>query len=317
MKKLLAAVVAAMTLVSASFAANFVLDMAESANGAVAKIEKNQYADNYQAISTTQADFSQQLKGGLPQVGDTIQVHYKFTSNADLDSLDFYLVDTSAAANYWTTLVGPEDFVQVEGVTAGQVYEGVVEFTVTTAPKAKVMVVLQYDQYQKSVITFEKTGVETTKVVKAKRAPKTWKVDLAKYSAMIAFTQNYPWINGKQDRSTLLGYRAELCINQAFGKDFPIVGDTVIVNFKGVSNYDIKNIKILLYEHAECVGWWAELCPEDQQFQDWNTAEIKAKVPFKTSVKFNVVREPMEDVSLCLDYTLDDCNGSSIIKAVK
>lgn len=316
MKKLLAVAMAAMTLVSASFAKTIVLDMAESAQGPVAQIEKNQYADNYQCTSLTQADFSKQLKGGLPEVGDIVQIHYKFTSDVDLDTVDFYLVDTSAAASYWTLLFAEDNKVSVPGVVKGQVYEGVAEFEVTTAAKSKVMCVIQYDQLQKSKITFQKTGVQTTKVEVAKRKPKTWKIDLGKYAAMIAFTGNYPWIDGKQDRSTLLGYRAELCINQAFGKELPIVGDTIIVNFKGQSNYDIKNAKILLYEHAECVGWWAELCPEDQQFQDW-VSDVKAGVPFKTSVKFNVVREPQEDVSLCIDYTLDDCNGSSIIKMVK
>ena len=98
MKKLLVVAMAAMTLVSASFAKTIVLDMAESANGPVAQIEKNQYADNYQCTSLTQADFSKQLKGGLPEVGDIVQIHYKFTADVDLDTVDFYLVDTSAAA---------------------------------------------------------------------------------------------------------------------------------------------------------------------------------------------------------------------------
>lgn len=314
MKKLLAAALVALSLVGSVFAQKtIVLDMAESSMGAAIEIKKNQYGTDYQSVN--HGDFSQQLKGGMPEPGDIVQVHYKFTADKDLESLGWALIDTSAAANYWLPLFDA-DYPQVENIVKGQVYEGVVEFVITAAPKAKLCVVLNYNQAVSSKLTFQKTGVATTKIVKPKRAPKTWKVDLAKYSALINFAGNYPWVNGVQDRSTLLGYRAEVCINQAFGKDMPIVGDTIIINFKGVSTQDIAKIEVLLYEHAEYCGWWAELCPEDQQFQEWIT-DIKKNVPFKSTVKFNVVREPQEDVSLCFDYTLDDCNGSAIIKASK
>lgn len=314
MKKLIAAVVAAIALVSGAFAQRtIVLDMAESATTAKVEIKKNPYGNDYQNTEATRPTFTQQLKGGMPEVGDKVQVNYKFTSNANLERLQFALIDTSAAANYWLPLF-EGDWPGVDNVEAGKVYSGVIEFDVTAEPKGAVAVVLSYNQSVNSVISFEKTGVATTKIVKAKRAPKTWTIDLRKNAALINFAPNYPWVNNVQDRSTLLGYRSEISITKAFGKDMPIVGDTVVLTYKGISSKDIAKVQVLLYDHSQAANWWLPLAGDE--FATF-AENIKAQTPFNAKVTYKVTTEPLEDVSLCFDYTLEDCSGSSIIKAAK
>lgn len=314
MKKLLAAAMAAIALTGAVFAQKtFVLDMAESAKGAKVSIEKNAYGSDYQSTDATRPTFTMQLKAGMPVVGDKVQVNYKFTSNVALDNLKFALIDASPAANYWMPLF-EGDWPTVEGIEAGKEYSGVIEFDVSAEPKGGVNVVLCYDQAVKSVISFTKTGVQTTKIEKAKRGPKTFTVDLGKQAALINFAPNYPWVNNVQDKSTLLGYRAEICIKKAFGKDLPMVGDTVVVNYKGQSNHDIANIQVLLYDHSQEASWWLPLAGDEMvPF----ATDVKANTPFTAKLTFKVTTEAINDVSLCFDYSLDDYKGSSILKMVK
>lgn len=333
MKKIIASAVAALAFVGSVFAAHpmtYVLDLAESENGKTIECPKNQYGDNYQ--SNPCPSFKTQLKGDWPKAGDTIELHYKLTSNVDLPVISINITDTSAKANYWTNLTGEnnEDLPPLlTDVKAGQTYEGVWTYVLKKDALGDVSVPLMYDDpaltkkgYGKagtaSKITLETTGVTTTKpVAKVQRKAKKWKIDLAKYAAFIQIEADHPWVNGVADTKTISGWQGVLDLGQAFGGDLPIKGDQITINFKGVSDTDISLIKSQLIENTAAVNWWAVICEDADDSKHPFAENVVAGKPFKGSVTFKVIQDAQEGCSLALRCSVDAMEHSAIIKASK
>lgn len=333
MKKIIVGAIAAFTLLSATVAAHpmtYVIDLAENENGKTVAIPKNQWADNYQ--STPNLSFTKQLKPDLPKAGDTIEVHYKFTSDVDLSVLTINVTDTSAQANYWLNLTGKDtqDLPPLaKDIKAGQTVEGVWSVVLEKDCLAKIECPLMYDDpnlvkmgYAKNGkaanLTFVATGVETTKPVpKVQRKAKTWKLDLNKIAAFIKIEADHPWVNGVADTKTISGWQAVVDIAQAFGGDLPIKGDEIVISYKGISDTDISLIKSQLIENTAAVNWWAVICEDPDDSNHPFAEEVVSGKKFKGSVKFKVSQDAQEGVSLALRCSADAMDHPAILKASK
>lgn len=333
MKKIIAGAIAAFTLLSATFAAHpmtYVIDLGENENGKVVACPKNQYADNYQ--SNPNPSFTKQLKPDLPKAGDTIEVHYKFTSDVDLSVLTINITDTSAQAGYWLNITGKDttDLPPLaKDIKAGQTVEGVWSVVLEKDCLAKIELPLMYDDpdivkmgYAKNgkaaTLTFETTGVQTTKPVpKVQRKTKTWKLDLNKIAAFMKIEADHPWVNNVPDTKTISGWQAIIELTQVFGGDLPIKGDEIIINYKGISDTDIPLIKSQLIENTAAVNWWAVICEDPDDSNHPFAEEVVAGKKFKGSVKFIVSQDAQEGVSLALRCTADAMEHPAILKASK
>lgn len=159
MKKFILAALAGALLMGSLFADTYVIDLGDTTNGKVVSIVKNQYAPNYQ--NTNPPTFTKYFAGKLPQPGDIVEVHYKFTSNVDLPTLTMAVIDNSAAAKYWLEI--SKQYETVKGIKAGEPFEGSLVFKVVQTPKVEVTVQMIYDDKINSKITLQKAGVKTEK----------------------------------------------------------------------------------------------------------------------------------------------------------
>ena len=157
-KLLLTAAIFALTLGSLiAEPKSYVIDLADTTNGKVVSIGKNQYGPNYQ--NTNPPTFTKYFSGDLPQPGDTIEVHFKLTSNVDLPTLQMMVIDNSEAAKWWTPI--SDQNLAVTDIKAKTPFEGTLKFNVIAKPVSAVSVQLMYDDKINSKITLEKTGVKT------------------------------------------------------------------------------------------------------------------------------------------------------------
>ncbi len=333
MKKIIVSAVAALAFVGSVFAAHpmtYVLDLAENENGKNIECPKNNYAENYQ--SNPLPSFKTQLKGDLPKAGDTIELHYKLTSNVDLPVISINVIDASAKANYWTVITGEntEDLPPLlTDVKAGETYEGVWSYVLKKDALGDVSVCLMYDDpaligkgYGKagvpSKITLETTGVTTTKpVAKVQRKAKKWKIDLGKYAAFYKIEADHPWVDGVADTKTISGWQAIIDLGQAFGGDLPIKGDQITITFNGVSDTDISLIKSQLIENTAAVNWWAVICEDPDDSNHPFAENVVAGKKFKGSVKFIVSQDAQEGCSLALRCSVDAMEHPANIKIAK
>ncbi len=322
MKKLIMATAMLATMAVAAFAAahprTYVLDVGEVAP--TVSLAFNSYGPNYQATP----DFSKFMKGDKPQKGDTLEVHMKFKPSIDLPVLLAQPVDSSAQANYWTTLA--DSVVVGEDLKAGQTYDFVHKFVLTEAMKGSLVVCLQYDtadQTQKKInkaskltVTKTVTTTDTSKEIVKRTTPKTWNVNLTKYAAFLEIKTNHPWVNGVQDMSKVSNYEATAEISKAFdnGKSLPIKGDTVIITYKATSNMDIDTLMIDVIENTAAVNWWAVLSTEGPQVFAEN---IKKGTPFEAKATFKLKADPQEGISLQIFYDVDKGKGPAIFKLAK
>lgn len=136
---------------------NYVIDLADTTNGKVVSIAKNQYGSNYQ--NTNPPTFTKFFAGNLPGPGDTIEVHFKLVSNVDLPTLQMMVIDNSEAAKWWTPISNENQ--AVEGIKANVPFEGVLTYKVVAKPVSAVSVQLMYDDPIRSKITLQKAGFKT------------------------------------------------------------------------------------------------------------------------------------------------------------
>lgn len=332
MKKLLSFAILSIALVGAVFAQHprtYVLELSDAAKSI--ELPKNQYADNYQ--SNPNVDCTEYWKGDLPKAGDTIEVHYKFTSDIDIPALSANIVDTSPKANYWTTLTGKDNHelpLFQKDVKAGQTYEGVWSVTLAKDTLAKITVVLMYDDPNliktfgvskaaaAAKLTVASAGAATTKVApKVQRKAKTWKVDLSKYAAFFKIEADHPWVNGAPDTKVITGWQATLDMLQVFGDDLPIKGDTIVVSFKGTSDTDIPLLKSLLIDNSPDANWWTILTEEETDEAFPFAKDIVAGKPFKGSVTFKVNKDSKGGCTIALRASVDAMEHPATFKATK
>ncbi len=72
-----------------------VIDLGDS-NIKTIEIVKNPYGSNYQ--NKAPAVFTKFYKDNMPAPGDTVEVHYKFTSDVDIPGLTVAVIDNSEKA---------------------------------------------------------------------------------------------------------------------------------------------------------------------------------------------------------------------------
>ena len=135
-----------------------VIDLGDS-NVKTIEITKNPYGTNYQNVAP--AVFTNYFKNSMPAPGDTIELHYKFTSDVDIPGLTVAVIDNSPKANYWLEISG--DYQTISGIKAGEVVEGVFVYKVKAKPVVEVTVQFLYDDQIDSKLTLQKAGVKTGK----------------------------------------------------------------------------------------------------------------------------------------------------------
>lgn len=318
MKKILTTLLVVASIFSATFATDYVFDIALSKEGANQTIAYNQYGPNYQATPS----FTHLVKGLKPVAGDTVTVHFKGTSDIDLSYLRADLVDNSAQANYWTVLAEEQSPVIAENIKAGATFENTITYHVVNDMKGALVISIGYDDngndYAKvgkaAKISFEKIAGLTTSdygTVAKQRKPKKFNIDISKIMKMIDVQPSF------QD-GNLVFYQSVFAFTEFFGNDLPIKGDTLTLTYKGTSTIDIPEIQITLVENTAAVGWWRDLVStsNEEKWFTWAT-DIKAGKVFKakTTIPVNVAVE--EGISIQLIYYPFEGSNAAIIKFAK
>ncbi len=131
----------------------------------------------------------------------------------------------------------------------------------------------------------------------------------------IKLTTNHPWVgdldgdgNNDQDMTKISNYERNLDITKLWGNDFPQKGDTVNISWTSIPDVDIKNVYCRLVENTASVDWWKELCEVDfDNLEPYTIAkDLKANVPFETSISLTLVEAPIEGISLSIWYNVGD-----------
>lgn len=160
MKKLFLVTLISAVLTAAVFAEpkTYVIDLGDS-NIKTIEVKKNPYGDNYQNVAP--AVFTNFFKNSMPVPGDTIEVHYKFTSDVDIPGLTLAVIDNSPKANYWLEI--SSQYQTISDITAGEVVEGVFVYKVNAKPLVDVTVQFLYNDKIDSKLKLQKAGVKTGK----------------------------------------------------------------------------------------------------------------------------------------------------------
>ena len=159
MKKMILAAFVGALLIGSLCAESFVIDLGDTTNGKVVTIGKNPYGKNYQ--NTNPPTFTKYFAGNMPKPGDTIEVHFKFTSNKDLPALVMAVIDNSPAAKYWLQI--SDQYETVNNIKAKEPFKGSLSFKVAAQPIKEITVQLMYDDAIDSKITLTKTAFKTGK----------------------------------------------------------------------------------------------------------------------------------------------------------
>ena len=279
----------------------YIIDLADAKTGNVSKFA----ALNGTTIYGSNNEFTDFLKFDPPQVGDTFEVHYKGVSDIDIPGIELCISNHST----WNNLISQEqcELALAEDIKAGVPFEGVKTYVLDgSAPAAtsKIFFDLYYDNClikndpakypvtgKKAVITWEKTGVETTntaldsgEVVTRPEGPITFDVNIADAMKMIQFEV------GDSDASgNIQTYKAFINITDCpqFKYYLPKAGDTVNFKFKGKSDTAIQTpVIVALVDQSEAAGWWkevgasnwqvtlAESIPADEEFEISGSMEL-------------------------------------------
>ena len=160
MKKLFLVTLISALLTAAVFAEpkTYVIDLGDSDIKTI-EVTKNPYGTNYQNVAP--AVFTKYFKNSMPVSGDTIEVHYKLTSDVDLPALTLAVIDNSQKANYWLEI--SSQYQTITGIKAGEVAQGVFVYKVKAKPIVDVTVQFLYDDKIDSKLSLQKVGVKTGK----------------------------------------------------------------------------------------------------------------------------------------------------------
>lgn len=264
----------------------YVIDLADAKTGNVTKFSCPQ--GTYYGSSLN--DFSDFLKYGWPEKGDTFEIHYKGVSDIDLPAFELCIGNHTT----WNNLISQEqcELAFHENIKAGVPFEGVKTYIVDgTAPKDKAVVSFDfyYDNclnakdpatYPKvgkaATITWEKTGAVTTdtalesavEIVGHPAEAVTFDIDIAECMKMIQFS-----VGDADENNNVANYKAFINVSEAacFKDYFPKAGDTVNFTFKGTSDSEIQTPVIYaLVDQSEAAGWWLEVGAEN-----WTQAMIE------------------------------------------
>ena len=134
----------------------------------------------------------------------------------------------------------------------------------------------------------------------------------------IELEANHPWVDGKQDMTKVSNYEKNIDLTDVWGNDFPQKGDTVNISWSSIPNVDIKNVYCRLVENTAPVDWWKELCEVDfDNLEPYTLAkDLKANVPFESSISITLAENPIEGISLCMWYDVGDATPDGPAKFV-
>jgi len=291
--------------------------MAEIAKDSTSKFTPNGslYACQTQPIT----DF---WKYDWPQVGDTVEIHYKGTVDIDCPGIELCISNHTT----WNNVISQDqcDLALIDGLKAGETFEGVINYTIDgTAPKGKATVYfdLYYDNclvakkdYPRTgkaiTITWEDTDAETTntmndegntvEIVKHPDGPVTFDVNVADAMKLIQ------WEVGDSDGANIKNYKAFINVTDANAfKDYlPKAGDTVVWHFKGTSDVAINApIQVALVDQSEAAGWWLEVGAENWNCQ-W-AESIPASEEFEITGSMTLAKDCIAGLTVfaLFDYT--------------
>ena len=323
MKKILTAISMIAVLATAAVAETFVFDVSAGSDGKKLSFPYNSYGPNYQAT----AKFTPLIKGKKPKKGDTVEIYAKGTSNIDLSYIAVDLVDTSAAANYWT-LVPPaaqQDQLGAQDIKAGTPFEIHMTYTLDKDVKGALEFVMRYDDAdwtggklgsfakvgKAANVTFEQV-VKSSDFSKVKtRKPKTIKVNVTDAIKLIEMTP-------AMDNGQIVWYQAIFSITELFKDDLPIKGDKITLTYKGTADIAIPELKLTLVENTAAVGWWRDLVADDfdSKFYTW-AKDIEPGKVFNASVTIPINVSVEEGISIQMFYEPFEGSKGTFIKFAK
>lgn len=319
MKKILTAISMIAVLATAAVAETFVFDVTASSQGKKIAVPYNSYGPNYQA----NANFTPLVKGKKPKKGDTVEIYAKGTSDIDLPYIRVDLVDTSAAANYWTVLTpdSQKEQLGVTGIKAGTPFEIHMTYTLDKDVKGAIEFIMAYDDGDRAAefgkvnkaatLTFEQV-VKSSDFSKVKtRKPKTIKVNVADAIKLIEMTP-------AMDNGQIVWYQAIFSITELFKDDLPIKGDKITLTYKGTTDIAIPELKLTLVENTAAVGWWRDLVADDfdSKFYTW-AKDIEPGKVFNASVTIPINVSVEEGISIQMFYEPFEGSKGTFIKFAK
>lgn len=246
----------------------YTLDLAESKTGTEIKVVYNQYGPNYQ--SDPAIDFSKNVKKDKPQIGDTVHVYYKFSTDIDIPKVRISLIDPTV--NYWLELAA-DDALILEDIKAGTVYEGEKDIVLTAAVKGEFKVYIAYDTdvflgeglpavKAPALFTFyDVEGITSTDVAlelpasEVQTGPKTINIKIDEIAAFCEIKTGHPWVDGVQIMSEIENYQADISYMSLLEEE-PVPGDKLVVTWRGRPSQDIAVLKCMPVDHSASVGWW-------------------------------------------------------------
>ncbi|MCQ2572984.1 MAG: hypothetical protein MJ182_03720 [Treponema sp.] len=313
----------------------YTLDLSEGLSDPVmVMVDNSQYGTKNRSTrqDNNPPDWSSIVKPNRPQVGDTVRVIGRFTSDMDIDHLYVNLVDNSPAANYWTRLTNNNDEMaepSIDDIKAGVPVDVDLSFEITAACKSKLIFNMAYGEQNGGLatFTFEKVGdcdigtpVGDFEVKENHKTPKVYEFDLSKDLAYVTLEPNYPWVNGAQDTmADPVNYQAIVAITSKFDLDYdwPIAGDTIKVYWKTRSNNDISALHCRAVENtADVPNWWKEI---DEVGGGGKVIAENIKNGEVTEIEWEMVLSdaPISGISLCIWNDLAESDGSSLLTYVR
>ena len=299
-------------------ASHYILDVVDACTEL--KIVPNQYGEAKKTDFQANADWTPLIKTNKPKKGDVVDVYFKLTSPIDIDVLTMALVDTSAAASYWTVLQEEKEWT-LSGIKANVPVEGHFQGVLKNPCRGNLTMQFAYGSQNGKGVTFKfervKQSVTGAKPVEERKTPKKFEFDISKDAAFVQIEAEYPWENGVQDRTAApTCYQKVVDITKLFGNDLPIAGDEIHFKWKCVADKEIAKLYIRAIENTPAVNWWAEI--------DANGVEgtvlgenIKPNATNNFDFTIKIGQAAKEGISLVVWYDVGAADGSTLLKYVK
>ncbi|MBR4826228.1 MAG: hypothetical protein IKZ86_15655 [Spirochaetaceae bacterium] len=296
----------------------YVLDVVDACTEI--KIVPNQYAEAGKTDFQAVADWTPLVKTNKPKKGDVIDVYLKIISPIDIDSLMMNIVDTSAAASYWTVLQEEKDWTLTD-IKANVPKEAHFQGVLKNPMRGNLGIQLAYGKANKTgtTVKFErvKQSVTGAKPVEIRKTPKKFDFDISKDAAFVQIEAEYPWVNGVQDRQAdPTCFQKIVDITKLFGDDLPIVGDEIHMKWKCSADKDVSKLLIRAVENTQVVNWWAEIDAAGTEGTLLGE-NIKAGATNTFDFTIKISQACKEGISLVVWYDVGDADGSVLLKYVK
>lgn len=299
---------------------SYVLDPADGAAEVELKFNDWGSGSNYQAYF----DMWSYFKVDKPQAGDTVNFKAKVTSDKDIPGVVVFLVDTSAAAGYWSVVT---DDYYIMDMKAGVPSEVNIPMAITKNTKGALAVCLAYDgpdhgcaDFAKvkasSVFKFEKVadttdtatevfGDEGASITTHPAGPVTFDINIADTVKLIQFE-----VGDADENNNVKNFKSFINVSESpqFQYYFPKAGDTVNFTFKGTSDCDIVSpVQVALVDQSEAAGWWLEVGADN-----WNCVMLESAVAgeeFVASGSMTLAKDCVAGLTVFALY--DNVDGAS------